>query len=73
VRLLALFRPDPHAVDGSRILRLVGTVNSKNGGTVAIVWLNGPPSAPTTYDFDAFARAILPASVDDCPDGRLHA
>jgi hypothetical protein len=72
VRLLAPFRPDPRAVDGSRILRLVGTVNSKNGGAVAIVWLNGPPGAPTTYDFDAFARAILSAAVDNCPDGVLH-
>lgn len=72
-RRLTRFQADPRAIDVSRILRVAGTINSKNGRLVDIVWLNGPTGAPTTYDFDAFAREILPAHhADDDPDGLLH-
>ena len=71
-RRLTRFQADPRAVDVSRILRVAGTMNSKNGRLVDIIWLNGPTGAPTTYDFDAFAREILPAHhADDDPDGLL--
>jgi hypothetical protein len=57
---LAPLRADPPAVDVSRILRVVGTTNSKSGRPVEIIWWNGPTEAPATYAFDAFARDILP-------------
>ena len=70
-RRLLSFRADPEAVDVSRILRVRGSINSKNGGQVDIVWLNGPAEAPTTYDFHAFARHILPqhATAEEPFDG----
>lgn len=55
---LAAFNADPRACDLSRILRVTGTVNSKNRGLVNIVWLNGSPGEPTTYDFDEFALEL---------------
>lgn len=71
-RRLVSFRADPNAVDVSRILRVVGTLNGKSGRPVDILWLNGPAGAPTTYDFDTFARGILPAYTDRDPDGLLY-
>jgi hypothetical protein len=72
-RSLADFHADPNAVDVSRILRVVGTVNSKNDRPVDIVWINGPPCAPTTYDFEAFARELPRPNIDDieAEEGRL--
>lgn len=71
-RWLLNFKADPCAVDVSRILRVVGTVNSKSERLVDIVWINGPPGEPTTYDFDSFAKALLPASTEADPDRAPH-
>ena len=67
---LAKYGADKQAVDVSRVLRVVGTFNSssEHGKPVSIVWFNGSASAPATYDFDAFARNILPRSTDADPD-----
>ena len=40
VRRFAAFGADPAAVDVSRILRVVGTTNSKSGERTEILWLN---------------------------------
>jgi hypothetical protein len=64
-RALAVFKADPNATDLSRILRVAGTVNGKNHAPVEIVWLNGPPGEPTTYDFDAFVRELPRPNIDD--------
>jgi hypothetical protein len=71
-RRMVRVHADPCAVDVSRILRVAGTINGKNGGLVHIVWLNGSTGAPTTYDFDAFAKATLPATATSNPDGLRH-
>jgi hypothetical protein len=63
--MFATFRADPLATDLSRILRVAGTVNSKSGRAVEIVWLNGPPGEPATYDFEAFARSLPRPNIDD--------
>ena len=40
VRRFAAFGADPAAVDMSRILRVVGTTNTKSGERAEILWLN---------------------------------
>jgi hypothetical protein len=66
-RAFERFGADRQSVDVTRILRISGTINSKNGQRVRIVWFNGSPDAPVTYDFDAFARDIVPASSGEEP------
>jgi hypothetical protein len=61
------FGADGQTVDVTRVLRISGTINSRNGQRVRIVWFNGPPDAPATYDFHAFARDMLPASTLEEP------
>jgi hypothetical protein len=72
VRRLTRFRADPQAVDMARILRIPGSINAKTGGMVAIVWISESDGGPITYDFDTFARDILPLPVDASPDGLLQ-
>ena len=54
VEALAPFGADPAATDAARVLRLVGTVNGKNGRTV-----NALHTGPRCT-FEAMARAVLP-------------
>ncbi len=53
---LAEFGADPQAKDSSRVLRLVGTINSRSGTMVRVIY------ADTTrmHDFDQLADAVLP-------------
>lgn len=46
---------DPQAMDASRVLRLVETVNTKSGEMVRVVHHN-----PVRYDFNALADTLLP-------------
>lgn len=64
-RSFAPFEADPRAVDLTRVLRIAGTVNSRNSKPCEIVWWNGPDDAPVTYEFEAFARSILPNGVEE--------
>lgn len=73
VKRLTKFGADAAAVDMARILRLCGTVNGKTGRPVEIIHLRGTEDAPLTYDFDAFARAILPVTTDAAPEGGMRA
>jgi len=56
------FGADKGALDASRILRLQGTVNTKNGQICRVLW----PLAtePCRYDFEALAADVLPIQRD---------
>ncbi len=54
-RRLAALGADVNALDASRVLRLVHTVNSKSGEVVRVVH-----NTSTRYDFDKLADALLP-------------
>jgi hypothetical protein len=56
---------DPSAVDVSRVLRLVGTTNTKNGETVRIMHQADRDGAPLTYDFEMFADELLEFTMDE--------
>ena len=58
VRRFASFGADPVCVDVSRILRVIGTVNSKSGEIVRIMWPD-PGANVATYDFELFADEVL--------------
>jgi hypothetical protein len=73
VRLFAEFGADPAAVDVSRVLRVVGTVNTRSGETARILWLNQADGAPVTYDFDAFADEVLPYTLEQVRGFRADA
>ena len=55
---------DPMATDAARVLRLVGSVNSKSGCFVKPLW----PVLPT-YEFDYLADQILPSPGPRSPPG----
>lgn len=54
------FGADPKAVLPTQIMRLVGSVNTKNGEPVRVVWCDGSIDAPAKRDFDAFCAVYLP-------------
>lgn len=58
--MLADFGADANALDASRVLRLVQTVNTKSGERVRIV--HDDPTA--RYDFDLLAKKLLPFDRD---------
>lgn len=58
--LLMNFGADANALDASRVLRLVQTVNSKSGEKVRL--LHDDPSA--RYEFDQLAKKLLPFDRD---------
>lgn len=66
--LLATFGADRGALDASRVLRVVGSVNQKSGEVVRVVHCASTPTMGGTrlghhmvgYDFDEFATTILP-------------
>ena len=60
VRRFAPFGADPAAVDVSRILRVVGSLNSKSGAPARVVWMSERNGRIVDYDFEAFADEILP-------------
>ena len=65
---LLLMGADFGALDPSRVLRVVGTVNSKSGQLVEV--LHGDLSAPIRYDFGELAEMLLPRHqrFDDLED-----
>jgi len=61
--LVQLLRPlgaDPNAADASRVLRLVGTFNSKSRSLATVIH-----QSPTYYAFDDLANAVLPYTRDE--------
>jgi hypothetical protein len=73
VKRFAAWGADPVAVDVSRLLRVVGTTNSKNGQRAAILWQAEHDGAPMTYDFDSFADEVLPYSLAQIREFRAAA
>ena len=55
---------DPAAVDVSRILRVVGTTNSKSGERAEILWQAERNGEVLTYDFELFAGEVLPFTLE---------
>lgn len=60
VQLFADFGADPAACDVSRVLRVPGSVNSKNGSFCSTLY-----SAPIAYDYSEFCDEILPFTLDE--------
>ena len=65
--VLKRFGADPMALDAARVLRLVGTVNSKSNTFVQAI----TPTAPA-WDFDLLADEILPLSREVLADLRAR-
>lgn len=56
---------DPACVDVSRILRVVGTVNTKTGQAVSILHQEERDGAVVTYEFNSLADEILPYTLEE--------
>jgi len=57
---------DPAAKDASRVLRIVGTVNTKSGEVVRVMHVTrGLDGEPVRYGFDDLADAVLPLARDE--------
>jgi hypothetical protein len=65
VRAFAARGADPACVDVSRILRVVGTVNSKSGAPAEILWQEERDGQILTYDFERFANEVLPHTMEE--------
>jgi hypothetical protein len=73
VKRLTTWGADPAAVDVSRLLRVVGTTNSKSGERAAILWQAEHDGTLLTYDFDSFADEVLPYSLEQIREFRAAA
>jgi len=58
---LESFGADKRALDASRVLRLVGTTNTRSGRLVTVIYAN----TVKPIEFDAFANAILPFTREE--------
>jgi len=57
---------DPAAKDASRVLRIVGTVNTKSGEVVRVIYVSrGLDGKPVRYGFDDLSDAVLPLARDE--------
>lgn len=60
---LAGMGADPQAKDASRVLRLVNTVNTKNGNVCRVVHVEaGQDGEPIRYSFEYLAEMLLPVA-----------
>ena len=57
---LRSFCPDRGARDGSRCLRIVGSVNPRSGQQCRTLWIDGP-----NWDFEDFAFELLPFTREE--------
>ena len=64
VRRFEQWGADPAAVDVSRILRVVGTTNTRGGGITRILHQAERDGAPLTHDFELFADEVLPFTLE---------
>ncbi len=72
---------DYRALDASRVLRLVGTVNGRSGDTVRVVYEGRTPTMGASlgfaglvvYDFDELATQMAPYSRDELAEKRADA
>jgi hypothetical protein len=62
---------DPAAKDASRVLRIVGTVNTKSNEVVRVIHVTrGLDGEPVRYGFDDLADAVLPLARSDIEAAR---
>lgn len=61
--VLTRFAPDPKVCDLTRVLRLVGTVNEKNGARVAVLHDDG-----RRYSLEHLEQALRAVEVVHCPE-----
>jgi len=59
-RLQGPLGADLKATDAARVLRVVGTVNSRTGTVARLVYSNDVKGLPVRYGFDALADEVLP-------------
>lgn len=59
---------DSNAKDASRVLRIDGSINQKNGAQVKILEIDGSEQNPSRYRFEDIARHLLPYSKEDVDD-----
>jgi hypothetical protein len=72
VRRFTEFGADPLAVDMSRILRVVGTVNTKSGEIARLLWMNECEGDVVTYHFDDFADEVLRYTLEQIREWRAE-
>lgn len=75
-RLVELFQPfgaDHRAKDASRVLRLMGTTNTKSGEIVRVLDVEQENGQPKLYGFDWLAREILEVDRSAIEAGRNRA
>jgi len=66
VSAFELIGADPAAKDASRVLRIVGTVNTKSNEVVRVIHVTrGLDGEPVRYGFDDLADAVLPLGRDE--------
>ncbi len=73
VRRFAQWGADPAAVDVSRILRVVGTVNTRSAEATRVLWQAERDGQVLTYDFDLFADEVLPYTLEQVRGFRIAA
>lgn len=71
VSMFATMGADPSCVDVSRVLRVVGTVNTKNDQPVELLHQTEKDGRVLSYRFDDFADEVLPFSMDQIREWRL--
>jgi len=68
VKLLSPFAGDTNAMDVSRVLRLVRTVNTRSGERVRVTHVTGGLEAcPARYDFRELLETLVGQAVDTLP------
>ena len=67
---LRRFGADFGALDGSRVLRLVGVVNAKSGTVCRVLHVNESGGEPLRYEIDYLGDAVLPASREELRERR---
>ena len=75
IRFLEVFREygaDPASRDASRVLRILGTYNQKNGGQVRVLWLNEEGGQVRCYDFWELFKAFGCSEIVEQPRKRLQ-
>jgi hypothetical protein len=60
------FGADMNGIDGSRVLRLEHTVNTKTGEVCKVIWTNfGDNIEPARYDFELLMHEVLPFTREE--------
>jgi hypothetical protein len=68
--LLRSFGADSAVAHAASVLRLPGSLNSKNGGAVRKLWQNSHHQLPYSYDFSELCDEVLTYTQDEVRDFR---